>query len=539
MVMPTKTNSFSILVFVLFAGSLISSLLFKENRLWMDEILSYLLISDPSLTHLNEAIVSALDANPPLFANLYWLAAHVLSLNILFLKAVSISLFAVTLAILYRYTTYLIGTPVTNFCLISALAAFSFLNVTLAIQIRSYPLFLCIGMAYFVVVHQLTRQPTSGRLLMAHLSIGLLLAFTHNFGLFYLAAGGAFIGLLGIWAKDWRYGYALATFGLIGLFWLLVWYPSFAIQAKAGVPHSWIPLPTWRSFFRVTGELMPTPSHKLEGLAGDLPLLAILRTLGEIALFGYIALPGIKRGFKASLNDPAFMLYLLAGFVQIFTIVLALTVSLVYTSIFISRYLWPTHLLIIYQLVYAFYYVIDPQRRGSFVRLGSKVSWLLPVYVFTLGFFLFYQNLKTVLAPTIILTDVQKLDKRYPVFLESSLFFIPVWYYDRDHSIYFLLDHPSAFAIGNDPGTTVGFYTLSSLREKYNVGAVIPLNKFNRTYIPHFFVVDERWNYQIERFIQNKSVAVVRVIPTAINGVRILECIFRSSPTEGLKATNH
>lgn len=51
----------------------------------MDEVLSYVLISDSSLSHVNDAMVSDMDANPPLFFNFYWLIGHTVSLNPLFL----------------------------------------------------------------------------------------------------------------------------------------------------------------------------------------------------------------------------------------------------------------------------------------------------------------------------------------------------------------------------------------------------------------------------------------------------------------------
>jgi hypothetical protein len=524
-----KTGLFSFLIFLLFAGSLIISLFFKENLLWMDEILSYLLISDQSLAHLNQAMVSGLDANPPLFNNLYWLLGHGISMNIVFLKAVSIGIFSLTLALFYRYTTNLIGTPIINFLLVTGLAALTYLNITLSTQIRAYALFLLIGFAYLTIAHQLTRQPANQRLLVSHLGIGLLLTLTHNFGLFYVTASGLFFGLLWLWSKDRRYWYVLITVGLIGIAWLLVWYPNFAIQAKAGMPHSWIPLPTWQTFFKIVGELAPTASNKLEEVTGRLPLMAILRFVGLLALMAYIAVPKLKNGFKAAVADPAFMLYLLSSFLYIITIFIALLVSLVHTSVFISRYLWPNHLLIIYQLIYAVNFIAGHRFLAPSAKQISETNrynWLLPVYVLGLAGLLFYQSRKLTLAPTAVMAYVDQLDKRYPVFLESSIMFMPIWFYTRDRSIYFLLDYASAFDPRNDPGASVGFHTLSSVKEQYNVKAVMPLADFKASRVAHFYVIDERWNYQIERFIENKSVTVHRVIPTSMDGFRILECVF-------------
>ncbi len=540
-----KTRLFSFTVLLLFAGSLIASLFFKDNLLWMDEVLSYLVISDPSLAHLNDAIVSGFDQTPPVFVNLYWLIGHAISLNIIFLKAVSIIIFAGTLALFYHYTTRLLGTPAVNFVFVAGLAAFTYLNVTLANQIRSYVVLFFMTFVYFVVMHRLTRQPASTRLLMAHTGVGLLLSLTHNFGLFYLAASGAFFGLLWLWSGDRRYWYVLGTFALIGLIWLLVWYPKFTVQVEAGKPHSWIPLPTFTTFFQIVGELAPTVSAKVEGI-GTWPMLAILRFAGLIALFGHVAVPKLKLGFRAAVADPAFMLYLLAGFMYITTILIALGVSLVHTSVFISRYLWPNHLLVIYQLLYAFYHFtgnrfVPPSFQREFTgrRLPSRraVGWLLPVYGLVLAALLFYQSRKLVLAPTTVMAYVDQLNRKYPVFLESSVNFMPTWFYKTDRPIHFLLDYESAFAAHNDLGATVGYHTLEAIKRKYNVAAVVPVADFNATNVPRFFMVDERWNYQIERFIQAKAVKVIRAIPTTLDGVTILECAFTGAASGTTNAT--
>lgn len=529
-----KITLYSTLTFLLFGGSLITALFFKENLLWMDEILSYLLISDPSFAHLNQAVVSGFEQTPPVFFNLYWLVAHGISENVVFLKVVSIILFALTLALFYRYTTQLTGRPVVNFLLITALAAFTYLNITLAAQIRAYVPFLLVTFLYFTVVHRLISHPASTRLLITHTGVGLLLVLTHNFGLFYLAACGAFFGLLWLWSHERRYWYVLGSFGVIGLIWLLAWYPYFVMQAKTGESHSWIPLPTFLSFFRIAGELTPTVANKLDGLTGAWPVASMLRFLGLVALFAYITVARFKTGVKVALADPAFTFYLLAGFVYAATLFITVVVSLMHTSVFLSRYLWPSHLLVLYQLVYAFHFVADrwlaaPSNQSAPARLLQRnAGWLVPVYTLSIAALVFYQSKKLILTPTTIMASVEQLDRRYPVFLESSLMFMPTWYYNRDRPIRFLLDYESAFDPRNDPGATVGYHTLRNIKQQYNVEAVVPLTEFTATKVPHFFVVDERWNYQIERFIQNKSVSVIRTMPTSLNGFTILECVYNT-----------
>ena len=530
----TQIRLLALSLFLLFAGSLITALFFKQNKLWMDEILSYTFITDPSTTHLNKALISGIEQTPPIFFNLYWLIAHVVNPDVVLLKSVSIILFAVTLALFYRYVARLIGKPVLTFLLVAGLAAFTYLNIVLANQIRVYALFLLVTFLYFTVLHRLIQQPTRRSLLAAHIGTGLLLLLTHNFGLFYMAAGGAFFGLLWLWTADRRYAYVLGTFGIIGAVWLLTWYPYFTMQAKTGALHSWIPLPTWRTFFRIVGDLAPTVSNQVEELTGTLPLLAILRFVGLLTLFGYVALPRLRRGAEATIADPAFTFYLLSGFFYIVPILITLAVTFLSTSLFISRYLWPSHLLVIYQLIYAGYSLLYTHDRLSrWERPGKRLplGWLAGIYVLGLAGFLFYQSRKLALTPTAVMAYVDQLDKKSPVFLESSINFLPVWYYNRDRPIYFLLDQESAFDPRNDPGASVGFYTLSGLKNNYEFKSVLLASQFTAARFPHFFVVDERWNYQIERFIQNKSVRVIRRTPTTLDGFTILECVFIAPDT--------
>lgn len=512
-------------IVLILSVSLILSLFFKEHWLWMDEILSYMLISDPSVAHLNDAVVSGLDANPPFFANTYWLIGHTVSMNPQFLRAVSVVIFAITIALLYRYTTTLIGTPVQNFVLITAIVSLTYLNLTLSTQIRAYSLFLLIGLGYFVAVHKLTTSPGRAGLLALFSLLGILLVLTHNFGLFYLAASGAFFTGLFSWSRQRTYLNVLAAHGLIALVWLLVWYPNFVIQTDAGKPHSWIPLPTLLSFFSTVGELAPNLSSTMERR----PLfffLPILRFLLVVGLWIYIVLPRLKQDFQAVIGDKAFLFYLMAGFIYLATIGISLVVTFAHTSVFISRYLWPSHLLLIYQVVYAYYFVLN--RRP--VRLSNTV-WalrLLPVYMLLLAGFLFYQNKKVTVFPSGVLNYLPQLDKRYPVFVETAAYFLPIWFYNKTPNLRFLLDWETASRKDNYLSATVEYKILKSVKEKYQVDNIITLQSFIRNKVPHFYVIDESSHYQIEHFIQNGQVQVIREFPVDIEGHRILECTFRS-----------
>jgi hypothetical protein len=504
------------------AVSLITSLFFKADWLWMDEVLSYRFISDPSLSHMNDAVVSGMDANPPFFPNLYWLIGQI-SLHPQFLRAVSVVFFATSMAVFYRYTTQLIAAPRSNLVLITLISALTYLNFTLSTQIRAYSIFLLISCGYFIVVHQLACTPRRTSLLVAHVGVGVLLVLVHNFGLFYLAASGVFFALMLFWSRDRNYLRVWLTHGLIVVAWLLLWSRFFAIQTEAGKPHSWIPLPTFSSFFYTAGELVPSLSSQLERRP-SLSFLPVLRFAAVLGLFLFLALPRLKRGFKETIADQAFVFYLLSGFVYFSTMAIAVTVSFAHTSVFISRYLWPSHLLLIFQLLYAYHHFA---KGWSFPRLRI---WI-PVYLAAAGAFIFYQNRKIVVFPSRIVDYLPKLSPAYPVFVETADYFLPIWFHRKDIPVHYLLDWESASRPGNLLSTTVEHKILQSFAEKYNVPTIVPIARFTGAAFPHFYLVHEDVIYGMKRLIETGRIRVVRELPIAIKGQHLLECAFQSSPS--------
>ncbi len=520
--MNTNKRAFglSIILLLMLIVSLTASLFYKEPWLWMDETLSYTLLSDPSFAHLQRAIVSNLDANPPLFYYLYWPIAQLTSVNPIALKIVSIVLFALTIAFFYRYTTRFVGTPTTNFLLFTLLISFTYLNYTLAAQMRSYCLYLLISGLFFVTAHQLIHAPTRPIGLVAHLATGLALMLTHNFGSFYVAASLGYFGLLFLWSKQRAYLLVVGVHGLVIGLWALLWFGNFQIQSQAGKPHSWVPIPTFQSAFRTLGELIPSVSNKLEQTVPFLPMLRVALVVG---LFLYVALPRLRAGYRSVLADKAFSFYLMSGFIMISVGVVALVTSYTYVSVFVSRYQWPSHLLLLFQAVYAY------QAFAPTVRLSPR--WRLAVLLYSglLAGFMFYQSKKVSIFPSGILSYLPQLDAKTPVFFESADYFLPIWHH-RQANAHYLLNWESAVREGNLPNATLDFKVISSLRDYYGVNQVISTNEFVKQQVPHFYVVDEASRYQIEQFIANKQVRVLRVIPVSIEGHRILECKYATEP---------
>ncbi|MBO0938834.1 hypothetical protein J2I47_19940 [Fibrella sp. HMF5335] len=536
---PTQPTVLSVCLFLLLAVPVAASLFFREPWLWMDEVISYTLLTDPSLGHVNKAVVSGMDANPPLFVNMYWLLGHGISVNLFFLKSISIGLFALTGVLFFRYTTRLIGTPVLNFVLLTAIMSLTFLNYVLATQIRTYALYLLLTVGFVLSAHRLIHAPNSGKWLLAHVGIGFLMLMSHNVGLFYMASSMGFFGLLWLVSGQRRYGLITAAHLVCFGLWYVSWYPQFAIQAEAGKPHSWIPVPTFLSSFNTVGELLPSPSSQLE----HSPLfswLPVARVGFVLALLVYVAIPKLRGGWRGVVADPAFSFFLLSCVVTLGTLAIALVVSLVHTSVFLSRYFWPSHLLLAYGLLYAIY-TLAPQvqhwlrswpRLGTVFQTGSASMAFLTVYGLLLIGFVFYQSRKVRQFPSGIVPYLSQLNPRYPVFFESADYFLPVWHYHLAPARY-LLDWPSANATGNLPNATVDYNIINGLRTYYGVHSIMPTqelmgvagrNGVDSAADGHFYVVDEASRYQFERLIRANYVRVIRRLPVNIAGHQILEC---------------
>lgn len=483
----------------------------------MDEVSSYVLLSDASLAHANRAVVSGLEANPPLTMNAYWLLGHGISMSPMFLRSVSVVFFALTVTVFYRYITQLMGRPVANFVVLTLVVCFTYINFTLATQVRSYALFSLLHMLFFLNSHRLTTAPTKLGLLVTELVLGTAVVFAHNFGLLYVATMAAFFGCLTLWSRRWEYLRVLGTLAGVGSIWLVVWFKSFQLQSQVGKPHSWIPLPTLGSFFRTIGDLLPTLSAHLE-TNRYLQFLPVLRVGAVVALIVYLGVPRLRQGYASLAKDPAGLFFIQASFVAIGTTFLTLIASFIVASVFLNRYMWPNHLLLAGIIVYAYHY---------FFQKGQVPAqrFLLPAYAALILPFIVYQNRKSVIFSSGILTYMPALNPNYPLFFESADYFLPVWYQNLRPKTYFLLDWPAAL---RSPAlsSTIDYNIIVSLRDIYHVPQVVRLNEFSATRFPHFYVVDQHDHYQIEEFLESGRVRVVRTIPTNIAGHRILECMF-------------
>jgi len=185
----------------------------------------------------------------------------------------------------------------------------------------------------------------------------------------------------------------------------------------------------------------------------------------------------------------------------------------------LSRYQWPSHLLLLYQLVYAWLYLVPVQ------KTAAKWGRLLPFYVVALMGFMFYQNKKILLFPSGIVDYLPKNEANYPIFFESADYFLPIWHHELANARY-LMHRKTVLTKGNLKNSSTDYNLFVSMREKYNILPIVWSTEFTPERYPHFYVVDESSRYQIEYFIAQKRVKVLNIIPVPLAGHRILECSF-------------
>lgn len=494
----------SLLLFFIISGSLIASLFFKDNRLWLDEILSMILLADRSLAHMTQAITTGIDASPPLFLYTY----SVLGNNVLVLKTASILFFAGAITIIYGYLASLIQRPVLLFILAIAGICLTGMNYNLSAQVRNYSLFLFLSAPYFVSLFQFTTKPTEAKWLVWMGVSGLLLAFVHNFGLIYMAASSGVFILLAIWSRQYRYLMPLLPCLVVAVLWLLIWYPHFVIQADTGKPYGWIPLPTISSFFAIIDGLLP----RLPVLSETSQLIIIGKVSLLATLFLLLLAQSLRMGYQKARQDPARMVFLVSAVLFWGVVVLSLVISFAYTPIFYGRYLWPSYLLVIVQMGYLCRYVpaINLPRFKFAVLAGVALA---------AGAYLVRQNRKVVLFPQYVAELTRLVPASSPVFFELGSDFLTADYYDLAHS-YYLLNWKASLK-NHD---TLGFKLIGAIGEQYSKREIVSETAFNKTAFPRFYVMDKTSHYLFEQYLDSGLIQIRREISESVDGYRILEC---------------
>lgn len=317
----------------------------SHKQAWMDEILTWKEVSDPSLWHLYYAIQHGADGGQPLFYTTAWLWARAFSTGVLALRLYSSVAICGALLITWRTVRHFYGMWATAFGVLFFWGTSGVLLDQNA-EARFYGLYL---LAVAVTVNLYTRltarpAPTRMLLVLAFVSQAALVS-THILGLIY--SGLILLALIISDAAKERLRFTLYLAYAAGWLALLVWVPAIRSSMAAGKPHGWISMPTltdlrtaylfadslpWLKLFkRHSQEVMfQIVSHAVE-------LLIYI----PVAVAFVLGLRRISKSRRRALSDPAGAFLLLAYALLSAPIVL-FVLSHVITPVFVGRYFLPS-----------------------------------------------------------------------------------------------------------------------------------------------------------------------------------------------------
>ncbi len=240
---PLKYKRWELAFLILPIASLIISciLVSSKKNFWSDELFSYYFISDSSFSHMLTAFHDKINNTPILYFFLSWFWDKIFGSSELSYRLFSSITFCIALVSVwitlrrhYNFWPTTIGT-LGVFCT-------SYVILYQNSEARMYGLFLAVSALAFCLYDKFyNNEKPSYKSLVLNAGIHVAIIHSHLFGPFY--SGGILLSLIlsDRYLKLWRPKIYLS----IILSWLtfILYIPSFLIQADAGNPRTWLPLP--------------------------------------------------------------------------------------------------------------------------------------------------------------------------------------------------------------------------------------------------------------------------------------------------------
>lgn len=293
-------SHFPILAVIVFAGSAIRAYQLADRSLWFDEAFSWRVIQFPSMEMIQRV---GQDNHPPLYFILLQGWSACFGDSTFALRSLSVLFGGLTILVTYFFATEAFGkktlTAETNAELrarghgiglvAAALVALSAFHIRYSQELRMYTMASALGIfSSWALLRALQPPSRLGRWLLYGL-IAVLLAYTHYYGLFTLAAQGFFVAAI-VWVQaEWSLfrflrepalRHPLFAAVLIVLGWL-PWLPFFLQQRAQVKANFWThPITLWtvaeecHHMFTVR-EYFDHPTHQQELLAADLCVLIL------------------------------------------------------------------------------------------------------------------------------------------------------------------------------------------------------------------------------------------------------------------------
>jgi hypothetical protein len=371
---PSRLSKWEYAVPAIAAASLIVSCIIVSSKryFWIDELETYLLLSDQSFRHMIIAFGDKFTNVPPLYFVLGWLWARLFGVTELSLRlftALGMSVACVvtwiTLRCNYRFWPAVIG-MLGAFCLAD-------LVLTQNAEARMYGLFLAVcalGVLEFDVINR--KQYCSTGMLLVNALIHAAIVQTHLFGIFYSAAILCAFIIRDRLFNLFRPRVYLSI--LVGWLSLIPYIPTFLNQADGGRPRAWIPVPDLNQLILV---LVPSASSFLS-------LIIILLLLISAIRFVFRAINS-RGGSTNSKDGPSSSAPILArpatevslrilAFIFLAVPVCVWVVSRTIKPLFVPKYMIPVSLAWAILLAYAASKLIERSRSRLPAALGRKLA---------------------------------------------------------------------------------------------------------------------------------------------------------------------
>jgi Dolichyl-phosphate-mannose-protein mannosyltransferase len=507
----SSPNKWEYLVPLLASVSLLISCAIASPKkyFWNDELLSYYLLTDPSLPHLMTAWGDTFNQSPPLYFILGWFWAKVfgstdLSLRLFSSLAISVTLILVWIVLRHTYNFWLAS--------IATLSVFAFSDLILYhnVEVRMYGLFSAVCTLGLLAFDTINRQekPSRKQLLANSLIHGCIVT-THLYGLFYSGAILAAFIIRDRYFKLFRKN----VYFSIGLGWLflLVLLPTLINQSNNHAKwFSVVDIITFINYFVL--------SNKFSFFIFALILLSV---------FFYISHDSEPKNLATSKGVSEISLLILAG-TFIGVPVLAWAITLTIKPMLNDRYIiptiaisWPILLAYLSSRLFPNFILHRQEEKFSwnnlFINRHKIVFWILtailiihPIYhAKKLG----YSSLK----PGI--NDARYGYTDLPIAMEAGHDFLPRVHYSSNPNRYFhILDWETALKNTESAFATGDYTHLSALKRQYPEINTIQSQEFLKKY-DRFLVLNEKDQKWFEWRIKNNPKYEVKSLGIADQGV--------------------
>jgi hypothetical protein len=477
---------------ILACASLVIACILVSNKkhFWNDEFFTYYFVSDPSFTSMLAAFHDRLNNTPLLYFALGWVWDKVfgsaeLSLRLFSSLGICAALVLTWITLRRSYGSW----P----AILGPLAVFGTSSVILDqnAEARMYGLFLalCAG-AYLLYDRSCRMERPANWVLWLNAAVHAGILHTHLFGGFF--SGAVLISFLLTDRITGRFRPRVYLSVLLSWLSIILYIPSFLIQAEAGDPRSWLPAPVLMDLLDVMN-ITSSPFFWR-------PILLLPAALLVLYIIGRwrVRPAGSLRSMKPKLPPDSSHLVFAAVFLVLPVFIWLFSITA--RPIFLNRYMIPTALgwAILFASVFQ---RLLPGREGDPLLTNKRKDSAWPTIMFAalvmvpLAIFLVYPLHwarrypdASILKGSVVLDRPDDL----PVVISTSHEFMQFLHYSQDpERYYFILDWEAAVNEYSGTFSPQEFKHMEAWKRNYPhyFGNVVPSEQFLASY-SRFLVLD-------------------------------------------------